>query len=213
MTIANVKTGAGTSIENTEDVSFRIRDWPLAVGDIGVEGVGKFTRRSAERLVLRRPRSKKPGGLRLSLWPKGEVRQLTDAAVQLLPNCGTTARQGPSLRVFNAFAANQSPYRRIWDRNSEEGSHRNERFPSRPSVPWKSLERFPHSHSPDDGTLSQTYKQQNQGDISTGLRQFQSADVAIAFRICYKAVRLLVAGVRRSLLLPRQRSAFSRVAA
>ncbi len=47
--------------------------------------------------------------------------------------------------------------------NSEKGSHRNDRFPTLPTVPWKSLKRFPHSHSPDDDTLLQTYKQQNQG--------------------------------------------------
>ena len=36
---------------------------------------------------------------------------------------------------------------------------RNERFPTLPSVPWKSLTRFPHSHSPDDDdSLLQTRK-------------------------------------------------------
>ena len=50
--------------------------------------------------------------------------------------------------------------------NSEEGSHLNDRFPTLPTVPWKSLTRFPHSHSPDDDTFSHTYKQQNQRDIS-----------------------------------------------
>ena len=53
--------------------------------------------------------------------------------------------------------------------NSEEGSHLNDRFPTLPTVPWKSLTRFPHSHSPDDDTFSHTYKQQNQRDISIAL--------------------------------------------
>ncbi len=51
--------------------------------------------------------------------------------------------------------------------SAKEGSHRNDRFPTLPTVPWKSLKRFPHSHSPDDDdSLLQTYKQQTQGDIS-----------------------------------------------
>ena len=33
------------------------------------------------------------------------------------------------------------------------GFARNNRFPTLPTVPWKSLKRFPHSHSPDDDTL------------------------------------------------------------
>ena len=53
--------------------------------------------------------------------------------------------------------------------NSEEGSHLNDRFPTLPTVPWKSLTRFPHSHSPDDDTFSHTYKQQYQRDISIAL--------------------------------------------
>ena len=59
--------------------------------------------------------------------------------------------------------------------NSEEGSHLNDRFPTLPTVPWKSLTRFPHSHSPDDDTFShylQTtiptghFYRPNAGDIS-----------------------------------------------
>ena len=48
----------------------------------------------------------------------------------------------------------------------EEGSYCKDRFPTLPTVPWKSLARFPHFHSPDDDSLLQTYKQQTQGDIS-----------------------------------------------
>ena len=32
----------------------------------------------------------------------------------------------------------------------EQSSNRNERFPTLPTVAWKSLPRFPHFHSPDD---------------------------------------------------------------
>ncbi len=55
---------------------------------------------------------------------------------------------------------------------SEQGSNRNEGFPTLPTAPWESLKRFPHSHSlDDDDSLLRTYEQHNQGTFLSSYRR------------------------------------------
>ena len=79
-----------------------------------------------------------------------------------------TAKPQPKARPEPKPRVAPQPYKPA--ANADEGSHRNERFPALPTVPWKSLKRKPHSHSLDDAdSLFRTYEQNHQGTFLLGL--------------------------------------------